>query len=263
MNPESISFLHISDTHLGNSKDFTVYGLNTYQITAGLIDLIKDFDAPVDFVVHTGDILNYPDNPCADLARKLFSNLSKPLFLINGNHDSADLTSMLQTGNTTKIGSSHNSSYFLSGGHAFLFVDAQGKPGIESKGTFTEDHHEDISNFLNNFCDFTISVFVHFPPVPLNSPWVDNEMLLENGSRFHDLLALYSNRISGVFFGHLHHRVSIVQDSILYSGAPSPFCSFGVLPTDREARFDLNVPISCNYVTLKNGTVIVKDVTSR
>lgn len=263
MIPESISFLHISDTHLGNSEDFTVYGLNTYQITAKLIDLIKNFNAPVDFVAHTGDILNYPENSCADLAKNLFSKLSKPLFVINGNHDSADLTSMLQTGNTVKISSSHNSSYFLSGEHAFLFVDTQGQPGIESKGVFTEDHHEDISKFLNNFREFKISVFVHFPPVPLISPWVDNEMLLVNGSRFHDLLSLYSNIISGVFFGHLHHRVSIVQDSIFYSGAPSPFCSFGVLPTDREARFNLDVPISCNYVTLKNGTVIVKDVTSR
>lgn len=76
-----VSFIHISDTHIGSSEDFSLFGRNTFQCTSRLIDLIKKQIIPLDFVVHTGDLINKPDQASALLAKSLFSGIPCPLYM--------------------------------------------------------------------------------------------------------------------------------------------------------------------------------------
>ncbi|NLP01211.1 MAG: hypothetical protein GX089_01815 [Fibrobacter sp.] len=253
-----VSFIHISDTHIGSSEDFSLFGRNTFQCASRLIDLIKKQNIPLDFVVHTGDLINKPDQASAQLAKSLFSGIPCPLYTVNGNHDSAEFTSLLQTGTCRKYGPM---KFFEKDNYVFLFIDAKGAPEIDPHGLFTESHADFLNKFLNEHSESSVLIFIHFPALQLDCPWLDKDMLLINGDSFHKLLVGSPAKISGVFFGHIHKRVCIFRDNILYSSAPSPFCTFGILPSDSEVRFEPDISISCNCVTLQNGSVIIKEIT--
>ena len=262
MHEEGVSFIHISDTHIGNSKEFTLYGKSTWQSTSDLIDLINALNFPFSFVVHTGDLFNTPSPESMLLARELFSKLNKPLGIVAGNHDDCSSVETLQTLPVKPFGDSGKLSVFLVNSYVFLFLDTKGSPEIDPHGLFTETHEQELIQLLKEHTGKPISIFTHFPPCKLDTPWIDNEMLLINGDRLHNTLQHTSHPSAAVFFGHIHRQVVLNRDSILYTSAPSPFCQFGMLPSDNSVRFETDIPVSCNFVTVRRNSILVRNFTA-
>jgi len=257
----STSFIHFSDTHIGNSKSFQLYNRNTFETSVKLIDCINETGATVDFVIHSGDIVNSPDDNSIQLAKSLFSKINKPSYFINGNHDTPSMVRNFETGFSESITNAGVTRFFTLNNIIFLIIDTQGPREIDPHGEFSEKQENALSDFLNRAVGQNIVLFCHFPPVPINSPWVDRDMLMINGDRLHRLLVQSEARIHGVFFGHIHHQLTVFRDGILYTSAPSPFSRFSIFPTDQQVRIESNVPISFNYVTISENRVIVKLIT--
>lgn len=257
----SISFIHFSDTHIGDSKDFHLYNRNTFKASERLIDYINETGTTVDFVIHSGDIVNNPDDDSIELAKSLFSKLNKPSYFINGNHDAPTMVDSLQTGFSESIANAGASRFFTLNNLIFLMLDTQGPREIDPHGEFSEKQEKALSDFLNHLTGRKIVLFCHFPPLPISSPWVDRDMLMINGDRLHKLLIRSEASVQSVFFGHIHHHFTELRDGILYTSAPSPFSRFSILPTDLQVRIESNVPISFNYVTVSENSVSVKLIT--
>jgi len=61
------TFAYISDTHLHADRDYIPYAKEgvphpAYPQVRQLIDFINNFEAEIDFVVHTGDVMHCPAN---------------------------------------------------------------------------------------------------------------------------------------------------------------------------------------------------------
>ena len=257
----SISFIHFSDTHIGNHKSFQLYKRNTFETSAKLINHINKTGAAADFVIHSGDIVNSPDDDSIQLAKSIFSKLIKPSYFINGNHDTPSMVENLQTGFSESIANAGVSRFFTLNNIIFLILDTQGPREIDPHGVFSEKQEKALSDFLSRSTGREIVLFCHFPPVSIDSPWVDRDMLMINGDRLHKLLVQSEARILGVFFGHIHHHFTELRDGILYTSAPSPFSRFSILPTDQQVRIESGIPISFNYVTISRDSVRVKLIT--
>jgi Icc protein len=265
MPKDRLSFIHISDTHLGPDGHYVLWGKNTFACTQALVNLITDFHAPYDFIVHTGDVLNVASAESFEQAWKVFSRLQAPLFFVQGNHDGdtaffKDHVDPYHTALHPFERDDTSSWWFIQKGTAFCCLDCRGPAFEDCQGVFTERHERILARFFTDSAGLPVVLFIHFPVLPLDSVWADTGMLLRNGGRLHELLLSCGRCIRGVFFGHVHNHITFVRNGIPYTGAPSPFCRFRLLPEDAEAVFEPDVPPAFNYVTVTDTSVIVKEI---
>ncbi|HEY9601268.1 MAG TPA: metallophosphoesterase [Allocoleopsis sp.] len=79
-----LSFVQISDTHIGFNKPANEHVTDTLQKAIAAINALPVQPA---FVVHTGDISHLSKPEEFDLAKQLLSQLKAPLFTLPGEHD--------------------------------------------------------------------------------------------------------------------------------------------------------------------------------
>lgn len=260
MKKNTVRFIHISDTHIGESKDFTLYGKNTFNCTKKLLDLIGKFDSPFDFIIHTGDIVNNPQKNAISLARELFGTVRNPIYFVTGNHDNSDVIKGVQT-DTSRCSQSSNLLYSFSiNRYLFVFLNLKGAGEDDNHGIFSIEDGNILYNHILENTRFKIILFIHFPPLELDCPWIDREMTLLNNERILDIIHGSSAKFSGVFYGHIHNPTCINHGGVIYSSAPSPFCLFSNFSSDNEVHFNPDIPVSFNYITVTENDVIVKTV---
>jgi 3',5'-cyclic AMP phosphodiesterase CpdA len=177
---DRIDFVHSSDTHIGPDFDYLVHGVNTFNRSRELVNMIDGLDAPIDFVVHTGDVVNRPDDDSVRIVKCLFSELKTPIYYTIGNHD---LTPMPwfhpAPGSVRAIGGVSDNSYVFRREHCvFVQLDTKGPSAIDSHGIFTDENEMVLKKALSDNKENPIVIFIHFPPLSLDAPWITRDMLL-------------------------------------------------------------------------------------
>lgn len=255
-----VRFLHISDTHLGPDREYELYGVNTFRAATGLVDVLNDVPAEASFIIHTGDIVAHPSEEAYRLAAGVFSRLQLPVYYASGNHDSsAMIRAFLEQGPCTlqPEGTDRLSYTFEQARQKFLVLDARGPDEIDPHGILGDDQFDLLSRVLAD-ADRGLTVFLHFPALPVDSHWMDEEMLLLNGGRLHDLLRAAAPRVRGVFYGHVHRGTAVGRDGILYASVGSSFRQFSFWPSSTKVAFD-PTPHGCfNLVSISETSVTVR-----
>jgi Icc protein len=263
MTPEPVYFVHISDTHIGPSREYELYGRNTYACADRVLSAIVSLPRTPDFVVHTGDIVDDPVSDAYRLASTLFARLHIPVYFVTGNHDVArEINAALPLG-PTALRTDNVESLFYSfecKGCRFIVMDSRGPDEIDPQGMFPEGQIEFLAAEIRRDTS-PFAVFVHFPPLPLDSFWLDTGMLLLNGGELHAALLPVRDRLRGVFFGHVHRGIHQCREGILYSGVGSSFRQFSAWPADQRPLLDDAGLPSFNFVTVVGNTTIVKEHT--
>jgi Icc protein len=257
---KTVRFIHISDTHLGPDPEFELYGINTCRAARALVKAVNEAPTEASFIIHTGDVVAHPDERAYRLAAEIFSPFRLPVYYVTGNHDESSLIrKTLSFGECSFLpAQTDRLCYrFMIAHHSFLVLDARGPDEIDPHGILAEEQLEVLARELAEGHG-PLTVFVHFPPLPLDSLWLDEEMLLLNGGRMHELLRGASPRLQGVFFGHIHRGTVAVRDGILYSGVGSSFRQFSSWPASESVAFD-DLPAACfNLVAFQGSTVSIR-----
>jgi Icc protein len=258
-----LRFVHISDTHIGPDRGFELYGARTFQSATDLVAAIQQLPFEPDFVLHTGDIVASPHPECYMLAREVFSGLAPPVYFVTGNHDCAtDIHRFLHQGPCDHATEKKEilSYTFSRNGFQFLTLDARGPDHIDPHGILSQEQ----LSLARDTCipaGGPLSVFIHFPALPLDSAWLNSNMLLLNGADFHRTLLPARDRLRGVFFGHVHRGMQVMADGILYSSVGSSFRQFTSWPDSSKVEFDQVHPPCFNVVTLTPSQTTVKEHT--
>jgi 3',5'-cyclic AMP phosphodiesterase CpdA len=258
-----VRFIHISDTHIGPEREFELYGVKTYQAAAGLVEAIQELPFQPEFIVHTGDIVALPDPECYKLANQIFDELVPPIYFVTGNHDrAADIHRFLSQGPCQYVTDEKEilSYRFARNGFRFLTLDARGPDQIDPHGLLSAAQLALARETCTPEGE-PLSVFIHFPALPLDSEWLNRNMLLQNGMDFHRALLPARGRLRGVFFGHVHRGMQIMADGIFYSSVGSSFRQFTSWPDSSEVEFDQAHPPCFNVVTLSRSQTTVKEHT--
>jgi Icc protein len=263
MSDNPLYFVHISDTHFGPTHDFKLYGKIAYAQATKIVEAINALPVPPDFLVHTGDIASHPDDLSYRLAADVLSRVRVPVYYVIGNHDAAELVRrFLPMGERTSILEDDRflTYAFESRGYRFVALDARGPDEIDPHGVLGTQQFDFLeSEFRKD--QKPVIVFVHFPPLSLDSRWFDQNMLLLNGEILHQFLVPIKERVRGVFFGHVHRGIQILRDGILYSAVASTVGQFFAWPHDEHVKLDLHHPPCFNFVTLRDGQTIIKEHT--
>ncbi len=254
--------IHLSDTHIGPSDDFSVRGSCPRERLDRMVKAILALDFEPDFVVHTGDVVNDPDPAAYDVAARALAPLTDrfPFWAAPGNHDdSALLTERIPLSpRTPLVEDSDRLAYrFDLPGMRGYVLDANVPEPESPHGWLPENQLAALAAELDGD-ETPFAVFVHYQPFPIQSAWIDEFLPLRNGDALHTLLREHdSARIRGVFFGHLHRQVQLFRDGILYSGISSPVCEFTAGVNDEKVGWTANCPVTFHQLSFSNeGTVI-------
>jgi Icc protein len=213
--------------------------------------------------MHTGDIVNEPEPDAYRLAAQLFGQLQAPIYYVVGNHDRArDIHHFLPMGPKEDLAADRDTlSYaFTVKGYRFLVLDARGGDEIDPHGLLGEAQL-DIVRKEATAGGPPLTVFTHYPALPLNSIWMDANMLTLDGHKLHDALLPARERLRAVFYGHVHQPMQTQRDGILYVGGSSAFAQFMAWPDDVAVQFDPAAPPGYGFVHLLPEQTIIHQQT--
>lgn len=255
-----LNFVHITDTHVGPNRDFFLKGVTPFDPAFRLIHALENLPFTPAFVVHTGDVAADPDENSYRLINELFMPLKIPVYYVAGNHDdSGMIRRILNLGKVDLIDPREDvlSYAFSVGEHRFVTLDAKpdAKPWC---GRLPEEQFAFLDRELAAGPK-SLTVFLHYPAISPGVPWIDEKMILINGTQLHDRLrTLPAGVVRGVFSGHIHRGISVLKDSILYQSAPSPATQFETWPGSSDLVFAKPPAPTFHTITYANGTTIVQ-----
>lgn len=212
-----------------------------------------------DFVIHTGDVAYDADPAAYELAAAIFSRLQVPVYYVNGNHDGVGLIKdYLPMGPKTDLSDDPSTlSYaFEVRGERFVVLDTRGPDDIDPQGLLSEAQLA-VARAEAQPDGPPLTIFMHHPIWPLNSEWMDANMLVRNGRLLHDILLPARHRLRGVFHGHVHQPMQTVREGILYSSVASAYTQFAAWPGDVNVSHAFEDDPGYAFVHLLPGQTIV------
>lgn len=254
---QRIRFLHISDTHFGPDKDFIQHDVNTFDAFSYFLKTLKDLPFKPDFIMHTGDITANCYDKGYDLMASMVEDLGVPMYFVTGNHDrSEQIKKYLSSNNVEVLSSNLNSYRFSVGDHHFMTLDGRGPDEIDPHGVISEEQMVLLKNEFESGKSLTL--FIHYPALPLDSTWFDENMGLTNRSEFHRLLVAHKKQVRGVFFGHIHRSTQTLQDGIVYASVGSTAIQFHLNPGQKEPIFESTGRGYFNIVSIDESKISIK-----
>lgn len=256
---EIVCFVHISDTHFGPDKAYGRDHHYPYPCAVKLVEVINSLPVRPDFVLHTGDVATNPDEAAYALAAEVLGRLQAPVYYATGNHDLARLIrAYLPMGpQQWLVADPEVLCYrFEVKGCRFLVLDGRAPDHLDPHGLLSEAQLDVVRQEATPDGP-PLALFVHFPVWPLNSPWMDANMLIINGEKLHQALLPARARLRGVFHGHVHQSMQTTRDGITYTAVPSTYSQFSAWATDLQAERDPFYPPAFNFVQLLPQQTIV------
>ncbi len=260
---QAVRFIHITDTHIGPTEDFVIRGASSFPRAKKIVEIINAQTAPIDFVLHTGDVISDDNAASYAMARKVFEDLRYPIYYVAGNHDeNYALKTALQFGPHTSASFADKEVVysFEYDQTRFVVLDASGDRKIlNAQGFIKPEQFAYLEERLQTAPANGLALCVHYPALQLDCSWANRIMLIQNGEELHQLLVKYSSKVRGVFFGHVHRGIQVYRDGILYCTTPSTAMQFHVWPQLDEPEFDLGYHLSFNYVSISAQSTIIKE----
>ena len=221
LNEHLVTFVHISDTHLHHDATYT--GRFTDILPRPGVEMmlktINELTFPVDFVLHTGDVMTDPTGDAEyAVAREVFSHLRHPIHYLAGNHDRAGSIQRVLMQRTTVT--PHLDYEFETNGVQFVCLDSSVPDPDIHYGQLEDSQLAWLERLCTADDPRPLVVAVHHHALPLEAPWLDS-IVLQNGEALHQTLLKARHRLRGVFFGHIHESTITTRDGISYYSALS------------------------------------------
>ncbi len=257
-----LTFVHISDSHIGPDRAYSLHGVPTLTCLEQVISLINALPEPPDFVLHTGDVSTDRSPESYAITAEALSGLQTPVYYVRGNHDDpALMREMLDSLPHASGDRRAPLDYTFSvNGERFLVLDACSEAVPDPQGHLTETQLEWVRAEVDAH-DSPLTVLLHYPLFPMASPWLNANMLVDNGADLHRALLPARDWLRGVFLGHMHRSCQLVRDGITYTCAGSTALQYQWRPWDDLPVVDEAFPPSYNIVQYSAGQVIVHQYT--
>ena len=217
---QPLTFVHISDSHV--MTDPGRKGSERGPTLPGAEALIREIDAlpaPIEFVLHTGDVNHDPE--CEEeyqLALEMYRQLSVPVHYLPGNHDRSVWLQRVLLGR--EVPGPHADQEFEAGGVQFLLLDSSVPAVDEHYGQLEPEQLAWLEQRCAAQDDRPLVVALHHHPLAMSVSWRDR-YILRNGETLHEILLLARQRLRCVLYGHIHESVLTLRDGIPYQSVRS------------------------------------------
>jgi len=255
----TLTFLHITDTHISANPDYHPHWVHPSvshpnSHVDALRQTIDNLPFDFDFILHTGDVCADPLESDYRMAKRLFENFRRPIYMVAGNHDSVEIMrDILHDGQQVHV---LCDEHVALNGHYLITVDTNGI-GDAHAPTVRDEQIDWFESQLERISKPMIMA-IHHPLIPTGVRWIDYRMRVQNGEALHNLLMKHANRLCGVFHGHIHQPTNSYCDGILYVGSPSTWYNLQADPSIQTDTNDLLMPGGFNLVMVRENRTFIR-----
>ena len=226
------TILQISDPHLMSKSDGTLKGVPTAESFGMVLQRARAEVPDPARVVLTGDLSHEHTVDGYELLKDILGDWTERSLLIPGNHD--DRLGMRTVFHQVP-GHDDDEILFREELEKWLLIGLDSHVPDEVYGELSEGILEKLDVWLSENPDRPTLIFLHHPPVPVGSRWID-KIGLRNPTALKALIGS-SPGIRGLFCGHIHQ---VFEGS--FAGKPffsAPAASFQFLPKSEVMELDL------------------------
>lgn len=229
--PDCVSILQVTDTHIMAAPDATLLGVNTEHYLDEVLASAFADNARFDLMLLTGDLSQ--DATPASYERVLAKVEARktPCVCLPGNHDDPALmqrifsTPMVQYRRQISLGP-----------WQIITLNSQ-IPG-DAGGHLAHAELSALEKGLQDRQHLFSLVAVHHHCVPTQSSWMDS-MIIDNRRAFLDILGRHPE-VKGIVTGHIHQVLDTTVEGIRYLATPSTCFQF--TPKSEAFSVDITAP---------------------
>lgn len=212
----ALSILHISDLHVEPVGKLAYARANTARRLIELAEWLRAHEHTYEAIVVTGDLSCDGNSQAYALIRSVFSCLSRPCFMVPGNHDRRKPFLEILSDFCPNPLRADNLSYAVDLGHTRLLMLDTLQPGLHW-GAVPEDVLDWLEQELHR-SDAPTLVCCHHTPVKPGMGFMDEPF--GGANRLIDLLSSRPN--TRLCTGHLHRPVAtLAGERLMVVTAPS------------------------------------------
>lgn len=238
----STRILQLTDLHLFTEYEATLRGVPTRASLVNVLEFIQTRieagEEEFDCLIITGDLahdeLATTYAMLSDLLIKMLGELGQHCLVIPGNHDNRDEMRRV-FGQSVLLENDWIGFSREIGGWRLIGLDSHisGEVG----GRINSQQLVWLKAELTRYTTQPTILFLHHPPVLLQSRWLDS-IGFQEPRRFTDVIHSFP-QVRIVSAGHVHQEYSILQGDVEFMTTPSTAAQF--CPRSREFTFD-NIP---------------------
>jgi len=209
---ESIKVLHLTDPHLFADPSGELRGTVTALSLQRVLDHYRSGAWRADRVLVTGDLIQDDTAEAYEQFRDILSPLNLRMHCVPGNHDIRDLMQVVcQRPPFSYCATEKVRDWLLVGLDSCVSGQAGGEVSKKELARFDAVVEANPARH--------IMVFLHHPPVPVGSAWLDS-VGMKNGKAVLKRLQA-ANRVRLLVFGHVHQAYDAEHHGIRIIGTPS------------------------------------------
>lgn len=224
--------------------DGSLRGTNTRDSLEQVLAHYESGDWRAHRVIVTGDIIQDDSAEAYDNFRDLLLPLKLRTHCVPGNHDIRDLMRPVCCRPPFSYCAYEEFRDWLLVG---LDSCIKGDPG----GEVSQEELDRLSEIVTRSTAKHVLVFLHHPPVPMGSKWLDS-VGLRNGDEVLERLRMLG-RIRGVLFGHVHQDYDDDYEGMRILATPSTCAQFK--PGSEKFEVDDKPPAYRRVVLSSDGAV--------
>jgi Icc protein len=208
----ALRLLHITDTHLFADARGELRGVVTWESLLAVLGHYRDSGWSADAVIASGDLVQDDSAAAYDRFRHALITLELPVLCVPGNHDVDVL--MRQTCADPPFrycAITEHDDWLLAGIDSCM--------SGETGGRVDEAEFARLHRALEDSAAGNALVYLHHPPVALDSTWLDGVGLANAAESLVEFAR--TGRVRLVIFGHAHQAYDAVHNGIRVLGTPS------------------------------------------
>ena len=245
-----MKIIHLSDTHIIDSKQKNLYGIDPAFRLKQVLKSINKFHKDASMIVITGDLVDRASNEAYENFFSIIKDFSIPIYPIVGNHDKRELFLKY----FPKFQTNGFVQYSLEAKEfAFLFLDTL----VEDKpfGNLCQKRLDWLEEQLKKYSDKKIYLFMHHHPLKSFLYEMDNVANLKNSDKFWSILDKHDN-ILHITYGHLHRITQMQRKNISLHSTKSTTFQVAFTPNEtKEYLTNEEKPTYC--VMILNDTNLI------
>jgi 3',5'-cyclic-AMP phosphodiesterase len=202
--PTSARLVQFTDTHLLQDPAGSIRGARTLPRLQACIDHAHRHFFPTDAILLTGDVVH--DEPEAyDFIDLLFRDFGVPVLVIPGNHDLPDEMRRRLSHPPFQVGG----EWHTRNGWQLLLLESWFAEAANGEGRLGSAQMAAVERALGDASNPHALVVLHHPPVPMDSPSLD-ELGLLDGPQLSAVVERHP-RVRGMCWGHAHQALDLYR----------------------------------------------------
>ena len=220
MTANALRLLQITDMHIRSApcSEFMASRIDTEATLQSVLDEIHATEPAGSVVVATGDLVHDPVEAAYQRLKLRLNGSPNRYFLLPGNHDNAVLArKTLNRDNSWCVGQHAFDDWLM------LFLDTSQRPD-QSEGMLSRAELSRLERTLAVNGKRHVMLFLHHPPVPVGSSWMDRIGLANADALF--AITDRFPQVKGMAFGHIHQQFEGARNGVRMIGSPSTCIQF-------------------------------------